>query len=174
MGPPQGVRPTSDRVREALFARLGDITGARVLDLFGGTGALSIEAISRGAAGAVLVDCSNRSLSVMRQNVAALGLEDRAEVVCGDALRVVRRLAGGACFDLVFLDPPYESDLLALVLDALVEGKLLAPSATVVVESPKRHTLAPARGLGVASQRDYGETRITWLSPEDPPAGARK
>jgi 16S rRNA (guanine(966)-N(2))-methyltransferase RsmD len=137
-----------------------------VLDVFSGTGALSIEAISRGAERAVLIERSGRSLSVIRQNLASLGLEDRAEVVAGDASRSIRRLAGVDPFDLVFLDPPYGSDCLGPSLQALVETDLLAAAATVVVEGSKRHPLAVPRGLVISDERNYGDTRVTWLSPQ--------
>jgi 16S rRNA (guanine966-N2)-methyltransferase len=170
--PPAGVRPTSDRVREALFSRLGDLTGQRVLDLFTGTGALAIEALSRGASHAVLVDQSSGSLAVARSNLANLDLEDRSRVVRGDAVRVARQLSGSPPFDLVFLDPPYGSDRLVPGLEVLVEVGLLAPGATLVVEGPKRHALAPVSGLAVVDERGYGDTKLTWLTPamgEDPP-----
>jgi 16S rRNA (guanine966-N2)-methyltransferase len=96
------VRPTSDRAREAIFSILGDVAGARALDLFSGTGALALEALSRGAADAVLVD-SDPSLA--RRNALELGLEGRCRIVRGDALRFLR--AGDERFDLVFCDPPY-------------------------------------------------------------------
>lgn len=168
VGPPDGVRPTSDRVREAVFGKLGDLSGARVLDLFAGTGALAIEALSRGASFALLVDHAAGSLRVIERNLAALGLEDRTEVVRGDAVRVLRRLAGREPFDLAFLDPPYDSDRLPEALRALLESQLLTPDATVVVERAKRHPLAPPVGVEVADERDYGDTRVTWLSPKAP------
>jgi 16S rRNA (guanine966-N2)-methyltransferase len=177
-GPPKGVRPTSDRVREALFARLGDLRGARVLDLFAGTGALAIEALSRGAEAAVLVERSAGALRTIRRNLADLGLEGRAEVLPGDAASVVRRLPGDDPFDLVLLDPPYGedrrgvlpsaaagSDGLAAALSALVEARVLTARATVVVEGAKRHPVAPPRGLRVEAWKDYGDTRLTWLCP---------
>ncbi len=164
-GPADGVRPTSDRVREALFAWLGEVEGQRVLDLFAGTGALALEALSRGAKAAVLVDRSARSLAVVRSNVEALGLSGRAQVIRGDAVRTVRRLAGADPFDLVFLDPPYDSDRLVPSLGALVSAQLLAPGATLVVESSKRHSLAPISGLAVVDEKGYGDTRLTWLTP---------
>ena len=167
--PPAGLRPTSDRVRESLFGRLGDLRGFRVLDLFAGTGALAIEALSRGAEMAVLVDRSTRSLNVVRENLESLGLGTRAQVIRGDAAKTARRLKGGGRFDLVFLDPPYDSDQAVSALDALVDSDLLAANATVVVESPKRHALAPVAGLAVRDERSYGDTRLTWLVPTSRP-----
>jgi len=104
------VRPTSDRVREALFGKLGDLDGFRVLDLFAGTGALAIEALSRGAEAAVLVERAASSLDVIRANLDVLGLAGRAQVIRGDVAKIVRRLAGAEVFDRVLLDPPYESE----------------------------------------------------------------
>lgn len=163
---PRGVRPTSDRVRESLFATLGDVTGARVLDLFSGTGALAIEALSRGAERAVLVDQARTSLDAIRQNLASLGLQHRAKVVRGDAAHAVARLDAGERFDLVLLDPPYGSDRLTPTLAALVARGVLAPFATLVVETSKRHAVAPVPGLVVRDERTYGDTRLTWLTPE--------
>ncbi len=168
--PPEGVRPTSDRVRESLFGRLGDLRGCRVLDLFAGTGALAIEALSRGAETAVLVDRSARSLNVVRENLESLGLARRARVIRGDAAKTARRLKDAGPFDLVFLDPPYDSEQVVSALDALVDAGVLAADATVVVESPKRHSLAPVAGLSVRDERTYGDTRLTWLVPESRPA----
>lgn len=163
--PPAGVRPTSDRVREALFSKLGDVNGMRVLDLFAGTGALAIEALSRGAAEAVLVDVAAASLTVVRKNLASLGLEDRARAIRGDAVRILGGELRGQAFDLVLVDPPYGSDRLTPVLDQLTEGGVLDPNATVVVETAKRHALAPVAGLVIKDERSYGDTRLTWLVP---------
>jgi 16S rRNA (guanine966-N2)-methyltransferase len=163
--PPKDVRPTSDRVRESLFARLGDVQGQNVLDLFAGTGALALEALSRGARHAVLVDHSARSLDVVRANLESLGLVGRARVVRGDAVRAVARLAADGPFDLVFLDPPYGSEALVPSLEALVSAGVLSHDATLVVESPKGHALAPVLGLAVVDERGYGDTCLTWLTP---------
>ena len=167
--PPDGVRPTSDRVREALFGKLGDLQGFRVLDLFAGTGALAIEALSRGAESAVLVEHAARSLDVIRANLETLGLASRARVIRGDAAKTTRRLAGTDPFDLVLLDPPYASDGLSSALEALVAADVLADQATVVVESSKRHSLQPISGLSVLDERSYGDTRLTWLVSAHPP-----
>jgi 16S rRNA (guanine966-N2)-methyltransferase len=147
------VRPTSDRVREALFSILGDVSGARVLDLFAGTGALAIEALSRGAAEATLVDSATRPA---RRNVAALGLGDRAEVVRADARSFLRR--GQGRFDLVFCDPPYRlADRLGPELDQLLPARL-APGARVIVESAARRPLELQ--LPLLRERAYGDTLI--------------
>lgn len=147
------VRPTADRVREALFSILGDIDGARVLDLFAGTGALAIESISRGAVGAVLVDSDP---APARRNVEALGLGDRARIVRGDAREFIRREQGS--FDLVFCDPPYSlADRLGPDLDKLLPP-CLAPEARVITESAARAPLALS--LPLVTERRYGHTLI--------------
>jgi 16S rRNA (guanine966-N2)-methyltransferase len=147
------VRPTSDRVREALFSILGDrVTAARVLDLFAGTGALGLEALSRGAASAVFVDTDVRAVAA---NLDALGLQ--ADVRRQDALAFVR--SGPGPFDLVFLDPPYKSasDLGPRLGDTL--PVLLAPGAVVVSESDRRQPL-DLQPLSVQDERRYGDTLI--------------
>lgn len=166
--PPSGVRPTADRVRESLFAWLGDPSGTRVLDLYAGTGALGIEALSRGADEVVFVERSARALATLRRNLSQLQLEGRSRVLRGGALRRLRRLAtgaGAAPFDLVLLDPPYDSDEVSRALEALVTSGLLAPHATVVVETATRHDWAPAAGLVLVDRRRYGETAVARLAP---------
>ncbi len=154
------TRPTSDRVREALFSMLGPLDGARVLDLYAGSGALGLEALSRGAARAVLVECDRRALGVLNGNVETLGVaRERADVRAGDAGRVARdAVAAGEAYDLVFLDPPYR---LAAGLGASLGGVLtglLAPGARVVTESDRRSPLELA--LPVTRARRYGDTLI--------------
>jgi 16S rRNA (guanine966-N2)-methyltransferase len=147
------VRPTSDRAREALFAILGDVSGARVLDLFAGTGALAIEALSRGAASAVLVDSDSR---LARRNVEGLGLSDRCEVVRSDALRYLAR--AGETFDLVLCDPPYAlAQRIGPELERLVVPRL-APGGRLVVESPAREPVDLE--LPPVAERRFGEALI--------------
>jgi len=172
---PRGVRPTSDRVREALFARLGDVEGARVLDLCCGTGALGLEALSRGAVGAVFVDRAGPSLAALARNLQSLGIGD-ARRLRADARAAVGRLAReGQRFDLVFVDPPYDDARLPRLCGALAASGVLASGARVVVESAKRHPWQPPSSLCVEDERDYGDTRVTWLRlrpghAEDAPA----
>jgi 16S rRNA (guanine966-N2)-methyltransferase len=152
-------------VREALFARLGELDGVEVLDLYSGTGALGIEALSRGARAATFVDSAARSLAVLRRNLSDLGLESRARVMKGDAAAVVGRLARAGCrFDLVLLDPPYGSDELAGTLARLVKSGALDLGATVVVECATRHPLGAeyiaGAGLVLVDERRYGDTLI--------------
>lgn len=166
---PDGVRPTSDRVRESLFSALGSIDGLAVLDLFAGTGALGIEAYSRGASRVVFVEKSRRVARALRARLAKLDLDPRDDdsisLVESDALRAIRRLAGDAeqRFDLVFLDPPYAEGDREATLTALFSSGLLESGARVVVEGPKRHPIAPLPGIRVVNERRYGDTLLTWL-----------
>ncbi|HET9103938.1 MAG TPA: 16S rRNA (guanine(966)-N(2))-methyltransferase RsmD [Solirubrobacteraceae bacterium] len=159
---PRGAatRPTSDRVREALFSILGDIEGARVLDLFAGSGALALEALSRGAAQATLVDSSAAAVTAIRRNLQTVGAQ--AEVVRRPTLSFLGTARADARqYDLVFVDPPYRHapSLSAELTAALVP--VLAPGARVVTESDRRLPLELGLGLGSRDQRRYGDTLIT-------------
>jgi len=159
---PTGTRPSSDRVRVALFARLGELDGARVLDLYAGTGTLGIEAISRGAREVVFNEQAPRSLAVLRANLAALGVAMSARILAGDAVRAVQGLGReGVRFDLVLLDPPYAAGEVGRALEALVAARVLAPEAVVVVESGRRHPVPAVAGLVSLDERRYGDTLIT-------------
>jgi 16S rRNA (guanine966-N2)-methyltransferase len=153
---PRGAatRPTADRVREALFSMLGDVGGARVLDLYAGSGALGIEALSRGAASAVFVDRDPRAVAAIERNLAAVGVE--AVVVKQDALRWLGRADGP--FELVFCDPPYDSA--SRLAGPLAERlpALTPDDARIVTESDKRHPLELPFPL--LTERTYGDTRI--------------
>jgi 16S rRNA (guanine966-N2)-methyltransferase len=163
--PGDRTRPTSDRAREALFGSLSallELTGARVLDLYAGSGAVGLEAVSRGAAAALLVDSDARAAATATANAAALGLAGRATVRRD---RVERVLAGPpAPYDLVFADPPYAlaGDELDRILDRLAEG-WLAPDAVVVVErsSRGRGPRWPGR-VEALRQRRYGEGTLWY------------
>ncbi|HWI72218.1 MAG TPA: 16S rRNA (guanine(966)-N(2))-methyltransferase RsmD [Baekduia sp.] len=157
--PGTDTRPTSDRVREALFSALGPLDPAtRVLDLFAGSGALAIEALSRGAASAILVEKDARTIKVIRDNLKALDLD--AVVRRRDALAALRDAReAGESYDLVFLDPPYR---LATGLGpelALALAPLLAPGARVVGESDRRQPL-DLPGMSTTFERRYGDTLL--------------
>ncbi len=171
--PPKGVRPTSDRIREALFSSLGSIEGARVLDLYAGTGAVGIEAISRGASEVVFVDRARASLAALRENLAALGVEGGFRVLSGDAVLQIRRLSDrGERFDLIFVDPPYESDEVSRSLAALSGRGLLGEFGQVVVESAKRNPLERLSDWDVCAEHDYGDSRLTRLVENNRSLGA--
>jgi 16S rRNA (guanine966-N2)-methyltransferase len=164
--PRAGVRPTGDRAREALFNALShllDLRGATVLDLYAGSGALGLEALSRGAASAVFVESGPGVLPVLRENLASLGLPG-GRVVAGSVPKVVAGSAPAA-FDLVMADPPYDTpaDDVVGVLEALGSGGWLAPGAVVVVERPSREEPfewpTPFTGL---RDRRYGEALLRY------------
>lgn len=169
LAPPPGVRPSADRVREALFARLGDLRGVAALDLYAGTGALGIESLSRGVASVVFVERAPRSLAILRRNLAALALVEQARILREDVSRGVRRLGReGLRFGLVLVDPPYDSGEDERALRALVESDVLAPQGTVVVERSRRHPLPAIAGLERIDERRYGDTVIDRFSAPPP------
>jgi 16S rRNA (guanine966-N2)-methyltransferase len=164
--PPAGVRPTGDRAREGLFNSLGalvDLEGATVLDLYAGSGALGLEALSRGAASAVFVESSPRVLPVLRGNLAALGLSG-GRIVAGSVPTVVAGRAPSA-FDLVLADPPYDMpvDEVLGVLRGLVDGRWLASGAVLVVErSSREEPFAWPTPLTGLRDRRYGEAVLRY------------
>jgi 16S rRNA (guanine966-N2)-methyltransferase len=160
------TRPTSDRVREALFSILADVSGARVLDLFAGSGALAIEALSRGAETATLVDSAAPAVTAIRRNLETLAIE--AEVVRQPVTRFLDRARLGArLYDLVFADPPYRQA--GSLSSELTEGlvPVLAPRARVVTESDRRDPLDLE--LELLDERRYGDTLIRIHSAPPPP-----
>jgi 16S rRNA (guanine966-N2)-methyltransferase len=159
--PSTGVRPSADRMRESLFASLGIFDGARVLDLYAGSGALGIEALSRGAASATFVDSSASSVSVLKKNLVELAVLDRARVIRDDVLRTLRRLARmGECFDLVLADPPYDSEEPERLLVEPSLRVLLGKGGTLVLEFERRHSLPTPEGLIAIDERRYGDTAV--------------
>lgn len=158
------IRPTADRVRETLFNLLGQrFEGGAALDLYAGTGALGLEALSRGMDRAVLVDSGREALSLCRANAEALGFSDRVEILAGNALGALGRLATAeAHFELIFADPPYAARALSELLEGIEEHALLAEGGTVVIEHDRREE-APERlgGWDRADQRAFGDTRVS-------------
>lgn len=169
---PDGVRPTADRVRQALFDMLGGVAGARVLDLFAGSGALGIEALSRGAREAVFVDSSRAACDVILQNLETTGLRGGATIRRADAVRWVARKAKDP-FDLVFLDPPYDLGLgfVARVLRRLVDGGWVRAGGTVVVEGEPGAPEWPP-GLRETRTRRFGRTQIYLAVCGEQPDGS--
>jgi 16S rRNA (guanine966-N2)-methyltransferase len=159
------LRPTSDRVREAIFnllegGRVGDpVAGARVLDLFAGTGALSLEALSRGAAEALLVEDGRAAQRLIRDNLARAGREGQARLLPQDATALPPNAE--APFTLAFLDPPYGKGMGQQALAAALEGGWLAPGALVVWEEAA--PMMPRPGLALLDRRTYGGTVVTLL-----------
>jgi len=162
----QAVRPTAARVKESLFNILPrDFSGMKVLDLFAGTGSLSIEALSRGAAKAVLVDASARSATTSRENLRRLGLAEKTEVWIAPAPRALKSLAKrGEIFDMIFLDPPYDQGLVEPSLKLLGRGMLLGDTGTIVAEHSTREAVSPRYGsLVLNDQRRYGDTLLSFF-----------
>jgi 16S rRNA (guanine966-N2)-methyltransferase len=159
---PKNIRPTQGIVKQAIFNMVGPrIEGARVLDLFAGSGALGIEALSRGAASVTFVDQQERGLAILRQNLDALGFKERARLVRSDVVRWLEASPDAIkAADLVFLDPPYEDAVLDRALEVLDrEGA----TATVLAEHSRRQQLPPLSRLRVDRERRYGDTVVTVL-----------
>ena len=160
------IRPTPDRVREALFNILGDsIEGASFLDVFAGTGALSIEALSRGVGRATLLENSQRALLLAVSNLSGCGFSrDLYRVIPGDALSSLSRLAEAKeAFDLIFLDPPYDSDLGEKALQIIGERDLLREGGRAILEHSSREKPVEAlAGLRQVESREYGDTALSF------------
>lgn len=168
--PGQQTRPTSDRVREALFSSLdsrygGHLGKLRFLDLYAGSGAIGLEALSRGAQYAVFVEADPKAARVIRANVGTLHVEDRSDVVVAKVATIVVNRPTGDPFDIVFADPPYDvgDDELAVVLDGLAANGWLAGGATVVIERSRRSTEPPwVEPVTADRSRKYGETTLWY------------
>ncbi len=170
----RAIRPTSERLRESIFDILehrfpGHIEGARVVDLFAGTGALAIEALSRGARFALFVDNGAEARALLRANVEALALGGVTRIWRADATRLGSAPAGGP-FALAFLDPPYGQGLAGPALASLVAGGWLDPDALCIVEEDAKAELAAPSGLARVDERIYGDTRIAVLQATAPTA----
>jgi len=176
----QDLRPTSDRVKEAIFDILQDeIRGQKVLDLFAGTGALGIEALSRGAKRAVFVEGSTHSLSALRRNIEECRLKERAEVLARDVRAGIRILdARGESFELIFLDPPYGRGMARRALETLSQSSIVSPGALIVAEHSPAEELDSIPPLQLVDYRKYRGTRVSFFRPEkespDPHSVAQK
>ena len=173
--PSGGLRPTTERVRAAIFSMLGGhVEGARVLDLYAGSGAMGLEALSRGAAHADLVERSAKACGIIRANIRALGYQDqtrvmraRAESVVGSSTTTSGSADGGldgGLYQLVLIDPPYDDDPWETVLRALGSGSRLSPDALVVAEHRSGMSLEGAYGqLALKTVRRHGDTSISMF-----------
>jgi 16S rRNA (guanine966-N2)-methyltransferase len=163
----QGVRPTSDRLREALFnilqhAYADPVSGARVLDLFAGTGAMGFEALSRGAGFVLFVDEGAEARALLRGNSDALGAGGSSKIYRRDATRL-GPVAPLAPFSLAFLDPPYGKGLAERALTSAREGNWLTPNALIIVEEAADAGFAAPAGFEELERRDYGDTQVAFL-----------
>ena len=164
----QALRPTAGRVKEALFNILPhDLSGVKVLDLFAGTGNLTIEALSRGAAEAVLVDSSAQSGKAIRENLRRLNLANQARLWAMPVTRALRLLARqGETFDLIFLDPPYERQLIEPALKIIDRETLLRDSGVLIAEHSVREPIeSRLEALALKDQRRYGTTVLSFFRP---------
>lgn len=162
----RSLRPTSDRVKEALFNILPhNLSGYKVLDLFAGTGNLSVEALSRGGAEAIMVDSSRAAAKAIKENLRALGLDHKSKVWTTPVLQSIRLLSrDGEAFDIIFLDPPYEKGLVGQTLRAIAQGGLLREEGVLVTEHSVREKLENAYGpLILQDQRRYGTTLLSFF-----------
>lgn len=163
------TRPTSDRTREALFSILAAraenfFHNKRVIDIFAGSGALGLEAISRGAAYAVFVETDTAARGAIRDNITTLAVEGQSKIYRRDARHLGHLPANlGEPFDLVFMDPPYDKGLAAPVLQELLDGHWLTPDALIVVEESRRADVTIPPQLLCDDQRVYGDTQISFL-----------
>lgn len=165
------IRPTTDRVRESLFSiltsRLGSLNGLTVLDLFAGSGALGIEALSRGAARACLVDRAPLSIATIRRNLELCRLMDRAELLQMNSQAALTGILRERTFDLIFMDPPYGRHAVASLLEPIVHGHMLRENGLIVVESGSREEIpATTAGLQRIDQRRYGSTLLSFFQQD--------
>ena len=168
---PEGMttRPTADRVKEALFSIINfDIPGARVLDLFGGTGQLGIEALSRGAAHVAFVEQSKKAMNCIRDNLHATKLSDRADLYETDVINALSRMEHSKKFDYIFMDPPYNQLLEKKVLEYLSTSDLLSDDALIIVEASLETDLSYVEELGfsIVKEKIYKTNKHMFLERE--------
>ncbi len=164
------TRPTSERAKEAIFSRLQfEIEGRRVLDLFAGSGQMGLEAISRGATHAVLVDQSKEAIAVIKKNAERTRLADDCTVVCSDFSEFLRTRRGKDPFDIVFIDPPYPMNACRAAVEAILDARLLKPYGILVLESAEPNPLGVNTPLAarfeVLKEARYGKACVTILTP---------
>ena len=161
------TRPTSEFLRQAVFNMLAaQVQGARFLDLFAGTGAVGLEALSRGASAVTFVEGEPRAVKSLRANVDALSFSGRARVIAGDALPMLARLeAAGTAFDIIFMDPPYAGDLAARCMERLARGGILSENGILVVQAFHKTVLPERAGLlARVRERRYGESALVFYT----------
>lgn len=171
--PGTNTRPTSDRVKEALFSILNyrcDLEGAIILDICAGTGALGIEALSRGASRCCFIEYDRSAMLILEKNLATCGLASKAERIPMDVMKALPRLAQRSqTFDIVFFDPPYLAELYYSVIDGLCSLELLSDDALVVAECSTKNIMADRIGSLVKfDRRVYGDTTLEFFAREQP------
>ena len=163
------VRPTTDRVKESMFNIVQDwVYDSQVLDLFAGSGALGIEALSRCASQAVFCDNSLDSIKIIKSNIEKARVADRSQIVSGDFKRCLRDMeAKNQSFDMIFVDPPYYEGLFEEVLDTIRSCKILKKDGIVIVEHDAKKPIGQVEGLEVYKEKKYGITMLTFYCLED-------
>jgi 16S rRNA (guanine966-N2)-methyltransferase len=157
-----GLRPTSDKLRETLFNIVtARVTGARVLDVFAGTGAIGLESLSRGAAAAVFIESDRRASALIATNAELCGAQDRCIIIRDTAQRALQHKVAGEPFDLIVLDPPYDFEPVALVLSAAATH--LAPGGAIVLEHARRRAVPDAAGLRAVRTVPSGDSALTFF-----------
>lgn len=158
------VRPALDKVKAAIFNILFDVAGARVLDLFAGSGSIGIEALSRGAREAVFVEAWERAATSIRKNLDHCNLGHRARIITSDVRTAIAHLSKGANpFDLIFVDPPYLEGLVNPTLARLAASPLVAETTLLIVEHHPKEPIDDIAGLTLTDERKYGQTRVSFL-----------
>ena len=166
--PSMGTRPMTDRMKESLFSALGDLKGAKVLDLYAGSGALGLEALSRGAKKAIFVENARDAIVKLEQNIETTKFQRKTEVLWADVSATLSRGATER-MDLIFLDPPYNVSVPAVRadLEALVTGGFLADDGRIVVHRPHKESKLKPFGLQLEWEREYGQSRILVFRHEE-------
>jgi 16S rRNA (guanine966-N2)-methyltransferase len=164
---PATIRPTSDRVREALFNIIGEaVIDADVLDLFAGTGALGMEALSRGGRSSIFVDNSQKAIKLIKKNLDCCGFSTQSTIYCRDLLRsssFLKKITPLEGFDLVFVDPPYRREIAAKTLEQIASHDILAENGLLVVEEDSGVDLpGNSKGLKLTDRRTYGDTAVSF------------
>ena len=163
------TRPTTDRLKETLFNIIAfDLPEASFLDLFSGSGAIGIEALSRGAAEAVFVENAAECQRVILENLQHTRLQEKARLLQADVLSALDRLAAeGKAFDIIFMDPPYEAELYTPVLEKIAENGLLQPEGYLIAEGSSRITLTLPKSMKILREKVYKTTTLTFLCMEE-------
>lgn len=173
------TRPTTERAKEAIFSMIQfDLEGRRVLDLFAGSGQLGLEAVSRGAEAAVMVDQSKDAVSIIQRNMQKTRLEAQCTVVCADAITYLRTRRGRDAFDFIFMDPPYAMKAVSATVEEICKAHLLKPHGLIICESGEEDPLGFSTGTALSArfrlvrQARYGKAFVTVVTPVDKEAGA--
>ena len=169
--PNMDTRPTSDRVKEAVFSIIQNhIMGSTFLDLFSGTGQIGIEALSRGASDCVFVDNSKESIAIINKNIEAASQvipDINCKVLCADIADAIPKLKKAGLFNIIFMDPPYDSDLVEKALINIYDSNILHPDGFVIIEKPESKDINIPNMFNILNQKKYGSTSILIVKTED-------